>query len=289
MSDRATIIKLALPKGRMREGVLDLLSDAGVRVRATDRGYRPAISLQGFEAKILKPQSIIEMLALGSRDLGFAGADWVAELEADLVELVDTELDPVRLVAAAPGELLVGGELPRRRLVVASEYQRLTRRWIAERGLDAVCVRSYGATEVFPPEDADLIVDVTQTGSTLRANGLVIVDELLRSSTRLYASPEAMTVEARRQRIEGFALIVSSVLEARQRVLVEVNVPADKLEAVIEALPAMREPTMSPLHGGSGYALKAAVPLRQLPEVIPEIKRRGGSDVIVTRLVQIVP
>jgi len=284
-------LRLALPKGRMQRGVFELLDEAGVKIRSSSRGYRPAISLPDFEAKILKPQNIVEMLGHGSRDLGFAGADWVAELEIDLVELVDTGLDPVQLVAAAPRELLekTDGQLPDRPLVVASEYQRLTRSWIDDRGLDAVCVRSYGATEVFPPEDADFITDLTQTGATLQANGLVVLDELHRSSTRLYANPAAMEDSAKRERMESFALVIRSVLAARKRVLVEVNVSAENLDAVIEVLPVMREATMSPLHGGGGYAVKAAVPVEQLPQVIPEIKRRGGSDVVVTKLVQIVP
>src|SRR5436309_16113797 len=127
--------RLGLPKGRMETGVLTLLADAGIRVRPSARGYRPDVSLPGAEAKLLKPQNIVEMLVLGSRDVGFAGADWVAELEADVVELLDTGLDPVQVVAATPKTLLVDGHLPARRLVVASEYERLARRWIAERGL----------------------------------------------------------------------------------------------------------------------------------------------------------
>ena len=126
---RAVPFRLGLPKGRMEQGVLTLLADAGIRVRPSARGYRPDVTLPGAEAKLLKPQNIVEMLALGSRDVGFAGADWVAELEADVVELLDTGLDPVQLVAAAPVALLEGGRLPTRRLIVASEYERLTRRW----------------------------------------------------------------------------------------------------------------------------------------------------------------
>jgi ATP phosphoribosyltransferase len=289
MSSNGNILRLALPKGRMQDGVLGLLADAGIEVRAPQRGYRPSVSLPGLEAKFLKPQNIVEMLGHGSRDLGFAGADWVAELGVELEELLDTGLDPVSMVAAAPPELLEGGKLPGRRLVVASEYERLTREWIARRDMDAKVVRSYGATEVFPPEDADLIVDLRATGSTLRANKLVVVDELMASSTRLYASPAALAVPAKRKRIDEIAMLLASVLEARRRVMVEVNVSAENLDAVIEVLPCMREPTMSPLHGGAGYAVKAAVPRDQLPEVIPEIKRRGGTDVVVTRLVQIVP
>lgn len=273
----------------MHEGVVELLADAGIRLRASERGYRPTVSLPGFEAKILKPQNIVEMLHVGSRDLGFAGADWVAELAGDLVELLDTGLDPVRLVAAAPVGLLTAGRLPERPLVVASEYERITRTWIGARGFGATFVRTYGATEVFPPEDADCIVDNTATGSTLRANGLEIVDELMRSSTRLYANPAVLDDPVRRDIVERFVLLLRSVLEARARVMVEVNVSAELLEAVISALPCMREPTVASLHGGAGYAVKAAVRRDQLAQVIPEIKARGGTDIVVTRLAQIVP
>ncbi len=282
-------LRMALPKGRMQEGVFQLLAEAGIRVAAGSRSYRPTISLEGIEAKILKPQTIVEMLHLGSRDLGFAGADWVAELDGGCVEVLDTALDPVRLIAAAPEEILEEGRLPRRPIVVASEYERLTRAWIARKGLDARFVRSHGATEVFPPDDADCIVDNTATGATLRANGLAIVDTLLRSSTRLYASAAAIADPARREGIERFALLVAAVLEARKRVMLEVNVPADRLEAVCAALPCMREPTVSTLHGGAGYAVKAAVPRADLPRVIPELKAKGATDLVVFSPSQIVP
>src|SRR2546428_10652518 len=138
---RAVHFRLGLPKGRMEQGVLTLLADAGIRVRPSARGYRPDVSLAGAEAKMLKPQNIVEMLALGSRDVGFAGADWVAELEADVVELLDTGLDPVQVGAAAPKAMLVDGHLPARHLVGASEYERLAPAWIAEQGLAAEGVR----------------------------------------------------------------------------------------------------------------------------------------------------
>ena len=145
------------------------------------------------------------------------GADWVAEIDGRLVELVDTDLDPVRIVAAAPAEILIDGKLPDRPLVVASEYERPTRKWISDQGLDAEFVRSYGATEVFPPEDADLIVDNTSTGSTLRANKLAVVDELLRSTTGLYANPAALEDRRKRERIDELVLVLGAVLEARRR------------------------------------------------------------------------
>jgi ATP phosphoribosyltransferase len=285
----AALVRLGLPKGRMQQGMLELLASAGIKVGATERGYRPTVSLPGFEAKILKPQNIIEMLHHGSRDVGFAGADWVQELDARLVELLDTGLDPVRLVAAAPHALLENGRLPARRLVVASEYTALTRRWVETQGIDAVIVRSYGATEVFPPEDADLIVDNTASGSTLRANGLAIVGELLLSSTRLYANPRALEDPAKHERISAMVLLLRSVLEARRRVMLEVNVDDAHLEAVVKILPCMREPTIARLHGEAGYAVKSAVPRADLPSLIPRLKAAGGTDIVVMNLDQIVP
>jgi ATP phosphoribosyltransferase-like protein len=173
--------------------------------------------------------------------------------------------------------------------VVASEYDRLTRAWISARGLDASFVRSYGATEVFPPEDADLIVDNTSTGSTLKANELVVIDEIMCSSTRLYANPRALDDSFRRESIERLVLLVRSVLEARRRVMVEVNVLEKDLDQVLAVLPCMRQPTISALAGGEGFAVKAAVPREQLPDVVPMLTARGGTDVVVTRLAQIVP
>jgi ATP phosphoribosyltransferase len=282
-------IHLAVPKGRIENGVASLLADAGIELRSGPRGYRPVMSIEGFEVKLLKPQNIVEMLAAGSRDIGFAGADWVAEKEADLVELLDTGLDPVKVVAAAPESLLEDGRLPTRHLVVASELGRLTSQWITDRGLDATLVHSYGATEVFPPEDADVIVDISATGETLAANGLVVFDELMDSSTRLFASRSALGSPAKKAAIDGLVLSIKSVLEARHRAMVELNVSPEELERVIEILPCMREPTIATLHGAAGLAVKAAVPRAELPALIPLLKTRGATDIVVSQLEQIVP
>jgi len=281
-------LRLGVPKGRMYEALVALLAEAGIRLSASSRSYRPVVSLDGCEAKILKPQNIVEMLQAGTRDIGFAGADWVAELDADLVEVLDSGLDPVRVVIAAPRCILEDGHLPRRRLIIASEFERLTRRWIESRQLDATYLRSYGATEVLPPEDADCIIDVAASGATLRANDLVIIDEALRSSTGLYASIQAWNDPPRRRAIEDLALLLRSVLDARTRVMLEVNVSADRLEEVVDALPCMREPTIASLHGPSGYAVKAAVPRAALPLLIPLIKSRGGTDIVISPIAQVV-
>lgn len=283
-------LRLALPKGRMQDRVFQLLADASIDLRAGERSYRPFLSLPDFEVKILKPQNIVGMLDAGARDLGFAGADWVAEMGADLVEVLDTGLDPVRLVAAVPQELAANGGLPTDTpLVVASEYERLARRWITERGLQATFLRSFGATEVFPPEDADCIIDNTATGSTLRSNNLAIVDELMTSSTRLYAGPAVLDDPVSREKVENLVILLRSVLESRLRAMVELNVSAENLAQVVAVLPCMREPTVSTLNGNSGFAVKVAVPRVQLPALIPLIKSKGGTDIVVSSLSQIVP
>jgi ATP phosphoribosyltransferase len=288
-TSQTELIHLAVPKGRIESGVEELLADAGVALRSGPRGYRPVTSVDGFEVKLLKPQNIVEMLAAGSRDIGFAGADWVVEKSAELIELLDTELDPVTVVAAAPESLLEDGRLPDRHLVVASELERIAGRWIEENGLDATLVKSYGATEVFPPEDADVIVDITATGETLAANGLLVVDELMQSSTRLYASRSALDSVSKKVAIDGLVLSLRSVLEARGRAMVELNVSPEDVEGVVEILPCMREPTISTLHGGSGLSVKAAVARAELPALIPLLKTRGATDIVVSRLEQIVP
>jgi len=282
-------LRLALPKGRMQDGVFRLLGDAGIEVHAGGRGYRPSLSLPGFEVKLLKPQNIVEMLHAGSRDVGFAGRDWVAEHDVELVLLLDTGLDPVRLVAAAPECVLEDGALPARPLVVASEYQRLTERWIAARGQGDRFVHSHGATEVFPPEDADLIIDNTASGATLQANDLVVVDELMTSSTGLYAHPRVMDDAERRAQMQGLVLLLKSVLDARDKYLLEVNVTVDKLDHLLEILPSLRAPTISPIREEGAVAVRVAVARRDLPRLIPMVKARGGTDLVVTHPMQIVP
>lgn len=282
-------LQLALPKGRMFSEITRLLSEAGVHIRESQRDYRPQVSLQGVTAKILKPRNVIGMLAAGARDLGFAGADWVVETGVELVELLDTGLNPVRLVVAAPIDILENDKLPQRPLVVASEYQKLAENWIKQTGIDAEVLTTYGATEVFPPEDADCIIDNTATGSTLRANGLKIVDEVMKSSTRLYASPRAMQNERLKKQIEDIAMLVSSVLEARKRVMLDLNVQADQLDEVLAVLPSMREPTISKLSNSGWFAVRSAVHRNELTTIIPKLKSAGAHDIITSSPDQIIP
>lgn len=286
MNDSITI---ALPTGRIQNNFFALLNEAGISVTNSARSYRPTLSLPGFDAKILKTQSTVEMLSIGTRDIGVAGYDWVCELNAHVVELLDTELDPVRIVVAAPEGFPTDARYRGRELVIASEYVQLAKRWIESRGLNASVVRSYGTTEAFPPEDADCIVDNTASGATLKASNLVVIDEILKSSTRLFANPRVLDNPAKRDRIEDLVLLLRSVLEARQRVMVEINVSRENLESVASILPCMRTPTISELHKGAGYVVKAAVPKKQLALLIPRIKEVGGCDIVVTTLSNVIP
>ena len=282
-------VRLALPKGRMFDQVVDLLKSAGISIRNSERGYRPSISLANYTAKILKPRNVISMLDAGSRDLGFAGADWIHETGTELVELFDTGLNPVRLIIAAPHKILEDGKLPNRKITVASEYPNLAHRWIDDNKLDAEVLQTYGATEVFPPEDADCIMDNTSTGSTLRANGLEIIDQIMTSSTRLYTSKAAMENPALKEQIDDFTLLIKAVLQARGRVMMDLNVAQENLESVCELLPSMRTPTVSPLSDSGWVAVRAAIARKELAEIIPKLKTAGACDIVTTSAEQLVP
>ena len=274
-----TTLNLALPKGRMFEAVCRLMEDAGLGVVGGERNYRPACRDPRLRLKILKPQNIVRMVELGSHDAAFAGHDWIVELGADVRELLDTGLDPVRVVAAVPREKGSLEALRSRTILAASEYENLTRAFLAERGLPAVFVRSYGATEVFPPDDADLVVDNTATGTTLAENGLLEVAELLRSTTRFVANPAALA-GGKGELLRETALLLRAVLDARQRVMVEMNVTAERLEAVLAALPCMRRPTVASLSDLAGFSVKAAVPKSETPRLIPLLKRVGATEIL---------
>ena len=220
--------------------------------------------------------------------MGFAGEDWIQETGTELVELLDTGLNPVRLVVAAPTEILENGKLPNRKIVIATEYPTLAKQWVAKNGIDAEILQTFGATEVFPPEDADCIIDNTATGSTLRANGLQIIDDVMTSSTRLYASKEAVADPDRKKVIDDFVLLIHAVLQARIRVMMDLNVQQKDLDAVLAALPSLRTPTVSPLSNSDWVAVRSAIPRKELAEVIPKLKAAGASDIVTTTVEQLI-
>jgi ATP phosphoribosyltransferase len=282
-------IRLVIPTGRLYEPVLRLLADAGLSVARTTKNYRPHAGDPRFEIKLLKAANIPTLLELGAHDIGFSGRDWVQETGADVETLLDTGLLPVRVVAAVPAGTDPIVEKRERPMVVASEYEHLTRDYVQPKGVEWRFIRTYGATEVYPPEDADLIVDNTATGSALAANGLEIRDVLLESTGLFLANCRALDRPRVRDAVDDLRLLMSSVLEARRRVLLEINVDGDRLTAVVEMLPAMKSPTVQPLSTNGSYAVKAAVPLEEVPALIPRLKRAGATDILETRLRRVTP
>ncbi|MEB3245197.1 MAG: ATP phosphoribosyltransferase [Vampirovibrionales bacterium] len=290
-SPELATLKLVLPKGRIQEKVQDLLAKVGVTFASTSRSYRPVCNRNDIDIKILKPQNIAALVGLGRHDCGFTGHDWVQEQKANVVELLDLGFDPVQIVAAVP-EAFAQQDLAQRAqqtpLVVASEYRHLTERYLQAKGIAHVFIQSYGATEALPPEDADMIVDNTATGSTLRMNRLVIVDELLRSTTRFVAHPQALEDPVKRAILDELVMLMRSTLDAQRRVLLEMNVSPEAFDAVVAMLPAMRSPTVSSLHGQSGFAIKVAVPSPQVPGLIPKLVQAGATDILAYKLEKIV-
>ncbi|MCO4764136.1 MAG: ATP phosphoribosyltransferase [Myxococcales bacterium] len=283
------MLELLLPKGRIFSRVETLLSDCGLHLSRPDRVYRPVVSDSRFRAKIMKAQNIPALIELGSHDVGFTGYDWVQETGADVVELLDLGFDPVQIVAAAPEGQDVEALLATPGVRVATEYEALTRRWLDAKGANYHLIRSWGATEVFAPEDADLIVDNTATGTTLRENGLEIVDTLLRSTTRLYAHKGAMDHPEKRQVIDELLLLMHAVIDARKRVLLEMNIDAAGLEKVIAMLPAMKSPTVARLYNSDDYAVKVAVPRPDVARLVPELKRLGATDILEMDIRKVIP
>jgi len=272
-------LKVVVPKGRIYGNVVKLIADAGITLQTNDRVYRPCVSDSELEVKIMKPQNIPKLVELGSHDVGFTGHDWVIETGADVVEVMDLKLDPVKIIVAAPRTLL-SENLFKRQIVVASEYEKIAREFLQKEGYDSVFLRTYGATEVFPPDDADMIIDNTTTGTTLREHDLCVISTILESSTRFIANREALTEQWKSQKIQEMKMVFQAILDARERVLLEMNVPKEKFEEIIRILPCMRSPTVAPLYGERGYAVKVAVKKKEVARLIPLLKKLGATDIL---------
>jgi len=272
-------LRVVIPKGRIHKKVVQILAEAGIRLDIDERGYRPFVSDDDISVKIMKPQNIPTLLELGSHDVGFTGIDWVTETGADVATVMKLGFDPVRIVAAIPEENEVA-DLKKKRIVVASEYEKICKAWLDQEGYEYVFLRTHGATEVFPPDDADMIVDNSSTGRTLVENKLKIVGEVLRSSTHMIANHDALKDDWKREKIERIQMLFQSILDARSRVMLEMNVPKDKLDEVIRILPCMRAPTVSPLYKDEGYSVKAAVKKTDAVNLIPQLKTIGARDIL---------
>lgn len=281
-------LRILIPKGRIFENVAKLFAEAGIPVSLSDRTYRPSIGVDWLDGKVMKPQNVGELLELGSHDVGFTGLDWVVETGADVEQVMDLGFDKVRIVAAVPNELDERA-LKSRKLVVATEYVGIADAWLKKSGYDYRILRTHGATEVFPPDDADMIVDNTSTGRTLQDNGLRIVDTLLESSTRFVASRIALADPAKRARIEELAMLFKAVLDGRDKVMLEMNVTKLLFPGLVQGMPAMRSPTVAPLYGDDGYAVKIAVKKGEVPALVPKLKKLGATDIVEYDLRKVIP
>jgi len=272
-------LKILLPKGRIYENVTGLFSDSGISIYLPERAYRPTVNQDDLEAKVMKPQNIGKLLELGAHDVGFTGVDWIRETGADVVEILDLGFDKVRIVAAVPNEI-DDKMLRSKRMIVATEYVNNAEVWLKQQKLNYLIVRTHGATEVFPPDDADMIIDNTATGRTLQENGLRIVDTIMESSTRMFASKEAMAIPAKAQKIGELKMLFEAVLAARSRVMLEMNVSKARFSDLVSGIPAMKSPTVAPLYGDDGYAVKTVVKKNEVPTLMPKLKALGATDII---------
>jgi len=272
-------LKIVIPKGRICDNVIRLLNDSGFGVETDHRIYIPRIEDSEIECKIMKPQNIPPLVELGSHDVGFTGYDWMVETKADVEEIMDLKFDTVRIVAAVPEELFKS-ELKKKKLVVVSEYEKIAKEYLDKEKYNYVFLKSYGATEVFPPDDADMIIDNVSTGRTLKEHNLHIIETLLTSSTRFIANRHALKDSFKGEKIREMKMLFQSVLDARERVMLEMNVPKDRFNAIVKELPCMRSPTVAPLWAEQGYAVKIAVKRREVAKLIPRLKKLGATDIL---------
>lgn len=292
----AAKLRLVLPKGSLEASTLQLFEDADLAVqRSSDRQYAATISDPRIEeVRILRPQEIPRYLARGIFDLGITGRDWIEETESDVVSLGElhyskTSARPVRIVVCVPADSPYQevDELPAG-VRVSTEYVSLTRRFFKQRGIDADIQLSYGATEAKVPDIVDCIVDLTETGQSLRAAGLRIIDTIIVSHTELVANRDAYDDDEKRHAMHQVLTLLQGTLEARGKVLVKMNVGEADLRAVIELLPAMKSPTVSKLFGEDGYAIETVVPKSDINTLIPALRDHGASDIIELPLAKIV-
>jgi len=282
------VLSLVLPKGSLERATLELFDSADLIVRrASDRDYHASIDDPRIDrVRFLRPQEIPSYVAEGLFDFGITGRDWITETGADVSSLGELTYskatsDPVRVVLAVPASSgwKSISDLPEG-VRISTEFPALTRRFLAENGIKAVVTPSYGATEAKVPDIVDAIVDLTETGSSLRRNGLRILHTLLTSYTELIANHDSYADPAKRAAMEDVALLLRGAIRARGNVLLKLNVPAAQLTAVAEMLPAMSSPTITSLARGDMNAVEAVVPKRGVNTLIPALRAAGARDIL---------
>lgn len=291
------MLRLVLPKGSLEKATFELFEAADLRIsRNSAVQYKATIDdPRVVDVRILRPQEIPVYVAEGLFDVGITGRDWIEETASTVESLGELRYskvtsNPVRIIVAVPQDSPYESvsDLPQG-VRVSSEYPELTRRFFAEKGIVADIKLSYGATEAKVPDIVDCIVDITETGSALRAAGLKIIDTILVSYTEMIANPRAWADPAKAHAMRQLRTLLEGVLDARGKVLVKLNVPGDRLDAVIGVLPSMKSPTVNELFGGAGYAVESVVEKRSINVLIPALSDAGATDILELPISKIVP
>lgn len=291
------MLRLVIPKGSLEQQTLRLFEEADLRVRrGSDRDYHGTIDDERIErVSLLRPQEIPLYVQDGLFDLGITGQDWIAETGADVEVLTSLSYAKsgtdhgTRVVLAVPTDHPANSakEMPAGSRI-STEFEKLTKRYFDELGIDVHVVWSFGATEAKVPEIVDAIVDITETGSTLRAHGMKIVETLMTSEPVLIANRDAAADATRRAAMDDVTTLLLGALRAEGRVLIKMNVGEADLPAVIEVVPAMKSPTVSRLQEG-GYAIETVVDKEQVNRLIPLLKAKGATDILEIPISKIVP
>ncbi|MBO0877824.1 MAG: ATP phosphoribosyltransferase [Pseudonocardia sp.] len=290
------MLSLVLPKGSLEKATLELFDAADLTVlRGSDRDYHASIDNPRIErVRILRPQEIPTYIERGLFDLGITGRDLITEAGADVVSLGELQYskmtsNPARIVLAVPQNApwQTVADLPDG-IRISTEYPEMTRRFLEDHGVKAVVLRSFGATEAKVPDIVDAIVDLTETGSSLRKNGLRILDTLLTSYTELITNSAAYEDATKRAAMEDVALLLRGVIQARGNVLLKLNVAAAQLAAVTAMLPAMSSPTVTALANSGMNAVETVVPKRGINTLIPALKMAGAQDILEIPISKIV-
>ena len=286
-------IVLGLPKGSLQESTFALFKRAGFNVSCSSRSYYPSIDDEEIKCRLLRPQEMSRYVELGLLDAGICGYDWVYENGSDVVDVCELNYskatsNPVRWVLAVPNDSKIKTVKDLKGKRISTEALGIVNRYLKANGVKANVEFSWGATEVKAPELVDAIVDLTETGSSLRANNLRIVDTILTSTTRLIANKKAWKDKAKRAKIEQIKMLLVAALEAQKRVLIKLNAPAKKLEKITAALPALHAPTVNKLNDADWYAVESVVEERQVRDLVPVLKAAGATGIIELPLNKII-
>ncbi len=284
-------LRLGLPKGSLQNATIELFGKAGFQIVVPSRGYFPSIDDKEISCMLIRPQEASRYVERGLLDLAVTGFDWI--LGRDVVEVAELEYSkvsrrPVRWVVAVPEDSHIKTVSDLNGARIATEAVELTQRFLDEYQIDAEIEFSWGATEVKAPHLADAIVDVTETGSSLRANRLRIVHEILSSTTRLIASKDAMADPWKQQKIDDIAMLLRASLLAQGKSGLMLNVHGDNLAVVEELLPSLKSPTISQLQTPGWYAVNTVVDSHLVRDLIPRLKAVGAEDIVELSLAKVV-